>query len=326
MPTFTMCRTCQASQRCSNWQVVLFIPIMTIHFTKPALSVDAQIRLLKQRGLEIEDEAYARHYRERVGYFRLSAYFYPLLKEPKKNHKFKDGSTFNQAIQIYKFDRKLRLLVFSQIEKIEVAVKAQITEKGLKETGDVVWLHNGDNFRSSTQFQNTEKIILDEWEGSKEDFVIHYKNTYCDNPPAWMMIELIPIGVLSHLYRNIQKPSLQKAISKEFGIFPDVFSSWLFSLSGIRNICCHHNRLWNKILPNTPKEFLKPKAHWIDMSDVDRRKTYYKLAMIKYMLFFINPQNHFFEGLVELNSEFPTVDFKAMDFPNDWQKLPLWCK
>lgn len=192
-------------------------------------------------------------------------------------------------------------------------------------TGDVFWLHDIKNFKDERQFRRTEGIILDEWKGSKEDFVSHYNNTYCDNPPAWMMIELIPLGVISHLYRNIQKPSLQKSISSEFGLSPDVFSSWLFSLSGIRNICCQHNRLWNKILPNTPKELLIPQTHWIDMNSVDRRKTYYKLAMIKYILFFINPKNRFFAGLVVLKSEFPTVDFKAMDFPDDWQSHPLWC-
>ena len=298
---------------------------MKSHFTKPALSIEEQIQLLRQRGLTIEDEAYARHYLEKVGYFRLSAYFYPLLKEPKENHRFKNESTFSQAVQLYKFDRKLRLLVFSQIEKIEVATKSQILEKSLQETGDVFWLHDDKNFRDINQFRKTERIILDEWKGSKEDFVSHYEHTYCDNPPAWMMIELIPIGVLSHLYRNIQKMSLQKEISKEFGLVPDVFSSWLFSLSGIRNICCHHNRLWNRILPNTPMELLKPKAHWIDLTSVDRRKTYYKLAMIKYMLSVINPKNRFLEGIVELQSEFPTVDFRAMDFPDDWQSLPLWC-
>lgn len=298
---------------------------MKSHFIKPALSIEEQIQLLRQRGITIEDEAYARHYLEKVGYFRLSAYFYPLLKEPKEDHRFKDESNFIQAVQLYKFDRKLRLLVFSQIEKIEVATKSQILEKSLQETGDVFWLHDDKNFRDIDQFRKTERIILDEWKGSKEDFVSHYEHTYCDNPPAWMMIELIPIGVLSHLYRNIRKMSLQKEISKEFGLVPEVFSSWLFSLSGIRNICCHHNRLWNRILPNTPKELLKPKAHWIDLTSVDRRKTYYKLAMIKYMLSFINPKNRFLEGIVELQSEFPTVDFRAMDFPDDWQSLPLWC-
>lgn len=299
---------------------------MKRHFKKPALSVEEQIRLLQRRGLVIEDENYARRYLEKIGYFRLSAYFYPLLKKPKEQHMFKESSTFNQAVELYKFDRKLRLLVFSQIEKIEVAVKAQITAKGLKEIGDVFWLNDTKNFKDREQFYKTESKILDEWNTSKEDFVLHYDHTYSDAPPAWMMIELIPIGVLSYLYKNIRKPSLQKSISKEFGLFPDVFSSWLFSLSGIRNICCHHNRLWNRILPNTPKELLKPKTNWIDVSRVDRRKTYYKLAMIKYMLSFINPKNRFFAGLVGLKSEFPTVDFKAMDFPDDWQKLPLWHK
>lgn len=41
------------------------------------------IPLLKQRGLAIADEQKAINYLSNIGYFRLSAYLHPLLKEPK---------------------------------------------------------------------------------------------------------------------------------------------------------------------------------------------------------------------------------------------------
>ena len=44
------------------------------------------ISLLKNRGLSFSDEQKAINYLTNIGYFRLSAYCYPLLDEPKTNH------------------------------------------------------------------------------------------------------------------------------------------------------------------------------------------------------------------------------------------------
>jgi abortive infection bacteriophage resistance protein len=53
---------------------------------------------------------------------------------PKENHVFKSGSTFNQALAMYRFDRHLRLLMFNEIEKIEVAVRSAIVN--IRDTWD----------------------------------------------------------------------------------------------------------------------------------------------------------------------------------------------
>ena len=50
-----------------------------------------------------------------------------MLKFPKEQHLYKPGATFVQALNMYRFDRKLRLLLFNEIEKIEVAICSCIT-------------------------------------------------------------------------------------------------------------------------------------------------------------------------------------------------------
>ena len=47
---------------------------------------------------------------------------YPLLKMPKTAHLYKEGSTFKKVMMLYRFDKKLRLLMFNEIEKIEIAI------------------------------------------------------------------------------------------------------------------------------------------------------------------------------------------------------------
>ena len=53
-----------------------------------------QISNLKNRGLIIQNDEKAIDYLTNIGYFRLSAYFYPLLSEPKSKHIFKAGAKF----------------------------------------------------------------------------------------------------------------------------------------------------------------------------------------------------------------------------------------
>ena len=84
------------------------------------------VTLLENRGLIINDRQKAQLYLESIGYYRLSAYMHPLLKTPKILHLYKAGATFNKVMMLYRFDKKLRLLLFNEIEKIEIAVREAV--------------------------------------------------------------------------------------------------------------------------------------------------------------------------------------------------------
>ena len=86
-----------------------------IPFSKNALTYEAQLQLLKDRGLEIENESKAMFLLEHISYFRLSGYWFPLLAD-KENHIFKEGASFHQAFQLYCFDKELRKLLLSELE------------------------------------------------------------------------------------------------------------------------------------------------------------------------------------------------------------------
>ena len=82
--------------------------------------------LLESRGLVISDEAKAVRYLESIGYYRLSAYMYPFLKAPMETHQNKDDTTFLQVLNLYRFDKKLRMLLLNEIEKVEIAIRRAI--------------------------------------------------------------------------------------------------------------------------------------------------------------------------------------------------------
>ena len=88
------------------------------HFTKHYMTEADLVALLESRGLIISDETKAVRYLESIGYYRLSAYMYPFLKVPKESHQYKDGTTFQQVLNLYRFDKKLRMLLLNEIEKV----------------------------------------------------------------------------------------------------------------------------------------------------------------------------------------------------------------
>ena len=107
------------------------------------------IPLLESRGLYIADEQKAVDYLSTIGYYRLSAYCYPLLKDPKENHIYKDGATFDLVMNMYRFDRKLRVLLFNEIEKIEVAMRSAMNNWVTNTLNDVFWMTDAQYFNAS---------------------------------------------------------------------------------------------------------------------------------------------------------------------------------
>ncbi|MCQ2190243.1 MAG: Abi family protein [Paludibacteraceae bacterium] len=295
------------------------------NFTKTYSSPSSLVTLLKSRGLEIRNEQETECYLKNIGYYRLSAYMYPFLLIPKTQHLFKQGSSFNKVIMLYKFDKKLRMLLFNEIEKIEVAVRETIINITAEQTKDDFWLTNPVHFANHQSFNETFNLINREYRKSKEDFIQHFKNTYVDTyPPAWIMGGLLTMGSINIVYRNLKEDRIRKKISHHFDLQPKVFESWLTTLTLVRNSCCHHSRVWNKInfiLPVMPRRINRP---WISQQ-VDMRRIYFDICIIKYFLDVISPNNDMLSKLRWLFFvDFPEIDLRALGFPEGWEMEPLW--
>lgn len=98
-------------------------------------------------------------------------------------------------MDMYRFDRKLRLLLFNEIEKIEVAIRSCITNYASLNFGNLFWLTDKSFFSNEDKYQATLAVIDKEIQNSKEDFITHFNETYLEAyPPAWMIAEIIPFG------------------------------------------------------------------------------------------------------------------------------------
>ena len=95
-------------------------------YSKQPITIHMQIEKLKNRGLRFLDEKNAENYLSNISYYRLRAYTYPFQNNENPEHPFSQKINFEDIISLYVFDRRLRLLVFNAIEKIEIALRTQI--------------------------------------------------------------------------------------------------------------------------------------------------------------------------------------------------------
>ena len=295
-----------------------------IPYNKPYKSPQDLVSLLQTRGLIINNQSRAENYIRHIGYYRLSAYMFPLLKLPKDKHLFKNNITFQNVLELYKFDKKFRLLIFNEIEKIEIAVRSAIVNYGSQIFNDPYWMTDGSYFMSPSRFQATLSLISKELSHSKEDFIIHFKTKYSNPyPPAWILAEILPLGIIMNVYYNIRDKQVKKKIANEFDLKVKPFESWMSIITLTRNSCCHHTRIWNKqntMQPMEPKHITKP---WIRLQ-TDRLRIYFNLCIIKWFLDCISPNNNLKDKITTLLDRFPSVDINAMGFPTDWLKEELW--
>lgn len=299
-----------------------------MRYNKTPLTTAEQIKLLKERGLHIEDKALASHYLQNISYYRLKGYWWSLQSD-KKKHIFKEESNFQTVIDLYNFDRELRLLAFNMVERIEIGVRTQLIYH-LSITESPWWFENPDLFKNRSHWFNNLKQLSRELIRSNEVFMKeHHKKYNSDdrNPPAWKSFEVVSMGMLSKFFASLKNnhPG-KKAIVSALNMGNHTFlESWLRNVTTVRNICAHHSRLWNRNLPTPPKLLKKASLPWITKEhQVDVNSFYAVFLLMYYLLQTISPDNQFKDRLKQLLTKYPNIDQKAMGFPNDWESQPIF--
>ncbi|WP_243695563.1 Abi family protein [Rheinheimera sp. D18] len=252
-------------------------------YDRPWLSYQEQLEQLKLRGMVITDDVAALDYLQRIGYYRLSAYWYPFrhfrpeqnpetgVIEVKAQNKFIDNSEFIDAVNLYLFDKQLRLLLIDALERIEVSLRVEIAYLLGKRNA---FAHiNVNQFHPSfvrKPIKGTNKTAwefwLEKYQGlvsrSKEDFVRHYLANHGPNIPIWVAVEVFDFGAISQLI-SMMKIKDQQTIAEKYCVSGwQVFKSWIFGLSYLRNLVAHHSRLWNRNITTKPSIPKSEEATW----------------------------------------------------------------
>lgn len=311
--------------------------------------------------MEITDPAAAAACLGRIGYYRLSGYWFsarkshllhnpltgiviphPVARKPQVvvEDDFRPGTTFKQVMDLYVFDKRLRLLFLDAIERIEVALRVDIA---LLIGSRDPWAHRGPNqlhgnftkkinpMHGQTEHAKWLERLDQTFDRSKDEFVKHFKRKYAgEHPPIWIAIELWDFGMLS-MFLGGMKITDQEELGLKYGLpRPVLLTSWARNINNVRNMCTHHGRLWNRSPADQavhPKPGEIPLLNHLVGDRLAQSRIYATAATLQFLLRTINPTSSWGHRLAQHFSSFPTSDVSTISqagFPDGWQQLPLW--
>lgn len=289
---------------------------------KPFKTIEEQIAILEDRGLIIEDVDYAKKSLSNLNYYRLSAYTLTL----RKDDCFYDNVRFSDVMQIYNFDMELRAALMYLLESIEVSMRTYIGYYHAKSFGALGY-YEEDAFEDANRFHKFEtdyKDAIEEY-GDKEVFVKHHNDVYDGKFPIWVLVELLTLGTLSRLFKNLTPEVRNEICKSNYGKINDEYiGNWLQGCTILRNICAHRGRLFNRQIPFSlrleKKDKLIFKNNGISINKATKQLFAYLIVMKK-MILDDGVWNTFTSRLVDLKNKYPFVRLDYYGFTEDWEKL-----
>ena len=295
---------------------------------KPARTVEEQLQLLKDRGMQFRSEPNALEALQNISYYRLKGYWWDMQSD-RTNHTFQKESYFEDVIERYNFDRDLRIILFDAIERVEISLRTKMIYHLSLSYGST-WYNRTDLFINIENHTENITHLNREFGYSQEIFIKDYKRRYPEEEPeAWKIFEIASLGTLSKFYKNLNHQLPAKAkIANEMGLnLHNELSSWLEAITYVRNIIAHHSRLWSRNMVKKPVDFINnPTGLWFDrpLIEVQKKKPFLIISILVYLCNKVMPENGVKSKILELIVNNPNVPIYKLGFLNNWNTLALW--
>jgi len=313
---------------------------------KPHQSYQDLVALLEGRGMIIPDKSRAERKLSQIGYYRLSGFWYPYRKIkkdqagqyiidpntniPVREDSFQPDTNFDDIIDLYLFDKKLRQLMLDAIERIEIHIRSVIAhEMGYHDPlayQDQLYI-NPKECSTWTDKKGNTRNIWNEWQvrqksqlyRSREDCILwHKKNSR--SIPFWVVVEAWDFGLMSKYYEML-KGGYQNRICSRLGITnPKTLKSWLQEINTLRNRCAHHTRIWNQSFPSPLRVTTDQYFVNLALSRHSLERMYGMICVLWFLVKKIGPSSKWLECVADQVDSKPSIDCcpnTAMGFPDN---------
>lgn len=299
-------------------------------------NLSEQVEILKERGLVIENEDYAKDVLLRENYFFINGYRHMFLKQ-KGSDIFIDGTTFEELYAAFNFDRKIRNIFFKNLLIVENNIKSVISYQLSKKYGykEKDYL-NPDNFNQDPLRRRQVNDVISKMKrqirvnGDKHTATMHYINKY-GYIPMWILVKVLSFGIVSELYA-ILKYDDQKDIADIYHLSPDILLLYLSIVANFRNLCAHEEILYDY---RTQRSIPDAKIH--QQLNIEKDEDGYKygkndLFALVIMLKSLLTDGEFRNMMYEIGYEINVLDNKVniipieeilhkIGFPSNWKDV-----
>ena len=225
-------------------------------YLKPHATAAQWLAHLQAKGLNISQPAAAAAAAakiELIGYERLRIYILSRRQLTATGRPFLPGTSYEDIIDLYACDTALRDACFPAVGRFEILFRNAISETLSHRHGAHPYFEPG-AFRDAAANIEAIRIFSDVYQRSRDQRAKHYRAAYGQPilPPVWVLKEFLTFGASSRIYQSLSGP-IRTGIAAGFGVGSDrVFTSWVECLVDLRNVCAHHDRLFNRNLQKQP--------------------------------------------------------------------------
>ncbi|WP_197407502.1 Abi family protein [Caviibacter abscessus] len=253
---------------------------------KKLLSEKEFIGYLENKNLKFKDKEKAITTLKHISYYKLKEFSYKFINS---QNKYLDNIYFEDILDRFFLDKKLRLKLLDAIEIIEISVKINIAKilgkEGLDRYMDTSWwIKQSKNYKDiRKKLENKNKSILNE--ESEKKIIDTYKNKYSDDENTLsilIFIEDITWGELIDILEACDDTILQQLCSV-YSIKKTKLINFLSAIRIVRNRASHNNNIIDNIyldryslkdVTNFIKEFMKTINPDYNFENINKLLTY----------------------------------------------------
>ena len=216
---------------------------------KKFVTFDEQVDLIiNHKHITVVDKENAKDILSRIGYFPLMEGYKHLFRKQNSNI-YKTETTFDEIVNLYYFDEKLRELFLRYLLRIERHLRTLISYYFVECYGisqdEYLNVNNYNKARKYKNVINKLVVILEKTTNTTDyNYINYYRETY-GNLPLWVTTNVLTFGSLSKMFTVLPK-SIKSRICKHFNnINQNQMDSFLSVLTKYRNVCAHGECLFS---------------------------------------------------------------------------------
>ena len=307
---------------------------------KVFLNYNQQIEKLKiEKNLLIEDEIYAKEILRQTSYYSLIGGYKDIFKNPTTK-KYKDGTRFEDIVELYYFDESLRQLFLRYLIKVENEIKSQVSYYFTEKNGEnqKAYLDRANyNYIGKKNQRDIDRLIkiLEGYVTKPTDYhYINHSQKKYGNVPLWVLTNALTFGNISKMYMLLPQ-DIQSKVSRNYQcINESQMTSILTVLVKFRNVCAHGERLFTyrtvDSIPDLPIHVIPQKG----VQYVNGKNDLFSVVIaLKYMLSdywyksFIKELKSLIEKYLKKHDSISEQElYERMGFPENWKKVTRYRK
>lgn len=307
------------------------------------LTYDQQIdKLIKEKNLRIDDIAYAKEVLRQTSYYSLIGGYKDIFKN-STTKKYKDGTRFEDIVELYYYDEGLRQLFLKYLIKVENEIKSEVSYYFTEKNGDNqsayldIKNYNYVGKKNQRDINSLINILRSHVTKSTDYQYINHAQKKYGNVPLWVLTNALTFGNISKMYMLLSQ-DIQSRISKNYlGINESQMVSILTVLVKFRNVCAHGERLFTyKTVDSIPDLPIHKK---LDITQKGKQYINGKndlfavVIALKYLLNdvwykeFIKELKKVIDSYLRKHDSIQEQElYEKMGFPENWRKITRYRK